>query len=229
MLSTVVENPLAQEDHNGGFDGLLDGGPIGSNKEKGFTPFDEASDLVPDEIASTPELEELFAGQDFGSELFDVTKREFKKNEEEADEFGDHELAQDFSEKTNDPVRMYLREMGTVPLLTREGEIELARRIERGQKGVRKVLSRSPVVVQEVLLLPELVENGTIVLRDILNLPDLLLTDEAVDEHRKRFWNRLMRSTVISAKPSNSVKSCWQCRVASNPSNTAVFAGVWRG
>ena len=46
---------------------------------------------------------------------------------------------------------MYLREMGTVPLLTREGEIELARRIERGQKGVRKVLSRSPLVVQEVL------------------------------------------------------------------------------
>ena len=50
-------------------------------------------------------------------------------------------------EKTNDPVRMYLREMGTVPLLTRQGEVEIAKRIEKGQKSVIKALSRSPVVV----------------------------------------------------------------------------------
>ena len=51
-------------------------------------------------------------------------------------------------DKTNDPVRMYLREMGTVPLLTREGEVEIAKRIERGQLNVLKTLSRSPIVIQ---------------------------------------------------------------------------------
>ena len=50
-------------------------------------------------------------------------------------------------EKTNDPVRMYLREMGTVPLLTREGEVEIAKRIERGQVRVLKAIARSPIVV----------------------------------------------------------------------------------
>src|SRR5208282_2818416 len=58
-------------------------------------------------------------------------------------------------EKTNDPVRMYLREMGTVPLLTREGEVEIAKRIERGQLRVLKALSRSPIVIREVVTLDE--------------------------------------------------------------------------
>jgi RNA polymerase primary sigma factor len=100
----------------------------------------------------------------------------------EAEEVGDLELPHDFSEKTNDPVRMYLREMGTVPLLTREGEIELARRIERGQTAVRKALSRSPLVIREILTLHEQVQQEPSITRDILALPDLVVTDEALAE-----------------------------------------------
>ena len=65
-------------------------------------------------------------------------------------------------DKINDPVRTYLREMGTVPLLSREGETEIARRIERGQNTVMKTLSRSPLVIQEILDLAEEVRRGTI-------------------------------------------------------------------
>ena len=83
MLSTLVRDSLAQEEQHDGLDNLLETG-----KDKGYTPFDDASDLVPDEIASTPELDELFAGQDFGSELFDEAKLDFKKSDE-VDEFGD--------------------------------------------------------------------------------------------------------------------------------------------
>ena len=80
------------------------------------------------------ELDDLLADLDTaGVEILEEPKLDFEQKPEEAEEFGDLELAADFAEKTNDPVRMYLREMGTVPLLTREGEIELARRIERGQ------------------------------------------------------------------------------------------------
>jgi hypothetical protein len=63
----------------------------------------------------------------------------------------DLDLPAGVGEKVNDPVRMYLREMGTVPLLTREGEVEIARRIERGQNTVLKSLSRAPLVIQEII------------------------------------------------------------------------------
>ena len=179
MVDTLVGDLLATEEKDSGFGDLMESG-----KDKGFGAFEDAADLVPDEIAGGPELEELFSSPDFAVEYLDDGKLDFGKKREESEELTDAELAQDFSDKTNDPVRMYLREMGTVPLLTREGEIELARRIERGQKGVRKSLSRSPVVVQELLLLPALLEDGTLYLRDILNLPDLMVTDEALDEQK---------------------------------------------
>ena len=75
-------------------------------------------------------------------------------------------------DKTNDPVRMYLREMGTVALLTREGEIALALKIERGQKAVLRALSRSPLVVGEMILLGEELEHGDVSIYDLLSLND---------------------------------------------------------
>ena len=104
-------------------------------------------------------------------------KLEFEKKEETED-FADLELAQDVGDKTNDPVRMYLREMGTVPLLTREGEIELAKRNERGQWAVRKALSRSPLVIHEIIQLGEDLRRGAMSVRDVLVLPEFVITDE---------------------------------------------------
>jgi RNA polymerase primary sigma factor len=93
----------------------------------------------------------------------------------------------DFADKTNDPVRMYLREMGTVALLTREGEINLARRIERGQRAVLVALSRSPLVIQELLALGQQLENGEISIYDLLSLhegggPEADITAEEIEE-----------------------------------------------
>ena len=90
-------------------------------------------------------------------------------------------------EKTNDPVRMYLREMGTVALLTREGEIVLARKIERGFKAVLRALSRSPLVVGELILVGAELESGEVSIYDLLNLSEgtgmeLDITDEEIDE-----------------------------------------------
>src|SRR5438046_10346177 len=110
------------------------------------------------------------------------SKIDFNKKAEGIEEPGDLELAQDFSDKTNDPVRMYLREMGTVPLLTREGEIELAKRIERGQTAVRKALSRSPLVIREILTLAETLRRDSFMVREMLVMPDLVVTDENVAE-----------------------------------------------
>src|ERR1019366_181686 len=85
-------------------------------------------------------------------------------------------------EKTNDPVRMYLREMGTVPLLTREGEVEIAKRIERGQNNVLKAISRSPIVIQELLLLAKNLRDSNTSIKEVVVFNDDELTEEKIQE-----------------------------------------------
>ncbi|MBZ5605635.1 MAG: sigma-70 family RNA polymerase sigma factor, partial [Acidobacteriia bacterium] len=152
-----------------------------TGKEKGYVLYDEVNDLLTEEYPGGRELDDLLTELDTaGVEILEEPKLEFDKKIEEGEEPLDLDLAQDFSDKTNDPVRMYLREMGTVPLLTREGEIELAKRIERGQYAVRKALSRSPLVIREILALAEQVRRDPLVVREILIMPDLVVTDENI-------------------------------------------------
>ena len=120
-------------------------------KEKGYVLYDEVSEVLPGDLAGGAELEDVLAGLDVaGIEILEEPK-DFEKKLEEAEELLDLELPAGVGEKVNDPVRMYLREMGTVPLLTREGEVEIARRIERGQNTVLKSLFRAPLVIQEII------------------------------------------------------------------------------
>jgi RNA polymerase primary sigma factor len=173
--------PVAEEKY-GRLKQLMDSG-----KEKGFVLYDEVNELLTDEFGGR-ELDELLSDLDTaGVEILEEPKLEFDKKPEDGEEFPDVEFPTDFSDKTNDPVRMYLREMGSVPLLTREGEIELAKRIERGERGIRKALSRSPLVIREVLRLAEDIRHDSSQIRDALSLPDLLVTDEALAEHTHKF------------------------------------------
>ncbi len=89
-------------------------------------------------------------------------------------------------EKTNDPVRMYLREMGTVPLLTREGEVEIAKRIERGQLRVLKALSRSPIVIREIIAMGEDLKRGVRSIKEIVLFDEEEITEEVVAEPAER-------------------------------------------
>ncbi|HSP66363.1 MAG TPA: sigma-70 factor domain-containing protein, partial [Bryobacteraceae bacterium] len=169
---------MASEEKVGRLKQLMDSG-----KEKGYVLYDEVNELLTEEFPGGRELDDLLSELDTaGVEILEEPKIEFDKKVEEGEEPTDLELVQDFSDKTNDPVRMYLREMGTVPLLTREGEIELAKRIERGQAAVRKALSRSPLVIREILALGETIARDPSTVRDILVMPDLVVTDENVIE-----------------------------------------------
>ena len=133
-----------------------------TGKEKGYVLYDEVNELLTEDYPGGRELDDLLTELDSaGVEILEEPKIDLEKKLEEGEEFVDPELAQDFSDKTNDPVRMYLREMGTVPLLTREGEIELAKRIERGQGAVRKALSRSALVIREILALLVISSSAT--------------------------------------------------------------------
>jgi RNA polymerase primary sigma factor len=156
-------------------------------KEKGYVLYDEVNEVLPGDMAAGVELDEVLAGLDTaGIEILEEPK-DFEKKLEEAEELIDLELPAGLGEKINDPVRMYLREMGTVPLLTREGEVEIARRIERGQNTVLKSLSRAPLVVQEILSLAEEMAQEVISARDIIQISDPILSDELVEEKRQQF------------------------------------------
>jgi RNA polymerase primary sigma factor len=154
---------------------------MSTGKEKGYVLYDDVNDLLAEDYPGGRELDELLTELDTaGVEILEEPKAEFDKKSEEAEELGEVDLIQDLNDKTNDPVRMYLREMGSVPLLTREGEIELAKRIERGQAAVRRALSRSPLVIREIQAMPELLHSDPGAIRDILVMPDLVVTDESI-------------------------------------------------
>jgi len=157
---------------------LMDAG-----KEKGYVLYDEVSELLPDDIAPGPELDDILVTLDgSGVEILEEPKI---GKPEDTEELLEVDLTQEFGDKTNDPVRMYLREMGTVPLLTREGEIELAKRIERGQRAVRKSLARSPLITREVLTLGDDVRRDTVPVRDVLLLPDLVASEDSFETQRQ--------------------------------------------
>src|SRR5579863_5802577 len=154
-------------------------------KERGYVLYDEVSDVLPSDFNGTADLDDVLAGFDgAGIEILEDPKPEFDKELKEGDEPLDLELPPGIGEKTNDPVRMYLREMGAVALLTRESEVEIARRIERGQRAVSKALSRSPLVIQKILALGEDVRQGITAVRDVIVFSDPLISDELTEERK---------------------------------------------
>jgi DNA-directed RNA polymerase sigma subunit (sigma70/sigma32) len=124
-------------------------------KEKGYLLYDEVNDMLPSEVSTSEDLDELFDA--FGNHGIDIVESEDKYKEMKAagltgmGKQGEVELdlTPGAIEKTNDPVRMYLREMGTVPLLTREGEVEIAKRIERGKNMATRSITRTFLVTKK--------------------------------------------------------------------------------
>jgi RNA polymerase primary sigma factor len=163
---------------------------IDTGKEKGYLTFGEVNDLLPGDITSPDELDDLMTT--INTQGIDVlsgeTRADRDKYEPEAGEESDDvelDLSPGTLEKTNDPVRMYLREMGTVPLLTREGEVEIAKRIERGQNRVMKAISRSPIVIHEIVGLGEDLRRGVRNIKEVVTFDEEELTEEIL-QHRVR-------------------------------------------
>ncbi len=184
-------------------------------KEKGFVLYDEVSELLADDFPSGREFEDLLSDLDSaGVEILEEPRAEFDKKAEEGEEFAEIDLAQDYGDKTNDPVRMYLREMGTVPLLTREGEIELAKRVERGQSAVRKALSRSPLVIRELIQLGDEVRKENVQIRDVLILPELGGAEEDFTAQTEEFLTQIEDIEKLYAKPRCRGRNCRLPRAA---------------
>jgi RNA polymerase primary sigma factor len=153
---------------------------ITMGKEKGYLLYEEVNDMLPSEISSSDELDDIFSM--FGSMGIEVVDSEQKYREKaEGEEGAELDLTPGALDKTNDPVRMYLREMGTVPLLTREGEVEIAKRIERGKKAVLRVIARTPMAAQEVMRLGERLSAREITVRDVVVFNEEEVTEEKTE------------------------------------------------
>jgi RNA polymerase primary sigma factor len=161
-------------------------------KERGYLLYDEVNDLLPEGICSSDELDSIFSL--FGSAGIEVIDSEQKfqdegkkddKRGEEGGEDGEFDFGAITLDKTNDPVRMYLREMGTVPLLSREGEVEIAKRIEHGQKVVLKALSRTPLVVREILSIGDRLKKSLLHIREVVAFNEDEITDERLEERKE--------------------------------------------
>jgi RNA polymerase primary sigma factor len=149
-------------------------------KEKGYLLYEEVNDMLPSEISSSDELDDIFSM--FGSMGIEVVDSEQKYREKaEGEEGAELDLTPGTLDKTNDPVRMYLREMGTVPLLTREGEVEIAKRIERGKKAVLRVIARTPMAATAVVRLGDKLRAGEIAVRDFVVFNEEELTEEKLE------------------------------------------------
>jgi RNA polymerase primary sigma factor len=163
-------------------------------QEKGYLLYDEIYELLPDEVVSLPdELDEIYVRfSELGIDVIDRPERyqnrdddsvggDFDKKEDDGGEF-----TLTVHEKTNDPVRMYLREMGTVPLLDREGEVEIAQRIEKGEWMIYEALCGNQVVLRELLRLNELAQKDKKVLHELMaGDADEVLDSKAAERVKK--------------------------------------------
>ena len=159
--------------------------------DKKYLTFDDLNRELPDNVVSPDDIEDVLQKLE-GSNIpvADSDERLLEQasavavDEEETDEDVELDLSAGALEKTNDPVRLYLREMGVVPLLTREGEVAIAKRIERGQLKTQIAIARSPIAVRELLKIGEELEAGKTNIREIVVFAEQaeLTGDEDVDK-----------------------------------------------
>ena len=169
---------------------------IDAGREKGHLTYNEVNDLIPHDVHSPEDLDDLLTT--IGTRGIDVLEGQpelpssaLEKKFEEEVEAGELDLTPDALEKTNDPVRIYLREMGIVPLLTREGEVDIAKRIERGQLSALKALSRSPLVIRQILVIGEDLKRGIRSIKEIVVFDEEEITEETLQNCVKDITYRI--------------------------------------
>jgi RNA polymerase primary sigma factor len=163
--------------------------------DKKYLTFDDLNRELPDNVVSPDDIEDVLqklegsniAVADSDERLLEQAAAVVPEDEEELEEDVELDLSAGSLEKTNDPVRLYLREMGVVPLLTREGEVAIAKRIERGQLKTQKAIARSPIAVRELIKIGEDLEAGRLSIRETVTFSEqaeLTGDEDKADEYR---------------------------------------------
>ena len=185
---------------------------IGIGKARGYLLYAEVNDILPPEMHSSEEIDEMLSALErYGIHIYeDATSAEVARDAAETTDFGAVEPKEELPtenseldltpgtvEKTNDPVRSYLREMGAVPLLTRESEVVLAKRFERGHLLVLKTITRAPLIVKELLQVGEDLRNDSRSIKEIIQFDDEELTEENVEAETKRTLKKIDKIAAL--------------------------------
>jgi RNA polymerase primary sigma factor len=169
-----------------------------AGKDKGYLLYEEIQTVLSDEVTAAPDdLEEVYTRFfEMGIEI--VTDPDRAARKRAALEAESAEEAREAVEKTNDPVRMYLREMGTVKLLDREGEVRIAKRIEQGEAKIYQALANNPVVLAEILKLLENAGRDSRMVNELVNISEE--EDEEEDQDLDDRSSRRIESVLATFK-----------------------------
>jgi RNA polymerase primary sigma factor len=166
------------------------------DEDKEYLTPNEASSFIGAEVPSADDIDDLVMTLD--TEGIDLTEGELPSQRRRKTGFGlddqeevDTSIAPGVLDKTSDPVRLYLREMGTVPLLTRQGEIEIAKRFERGHLRVLKAISRCPIVIREIKALGADLESGTRSIKEVVVFNEEDVTDDILSARTQATINEI--------------------------------------
>ncbi|MCI0486132.1 MAG: RNA polymerase sigma factor RpoD [Blastocatellia bacterium] len=197
-------------------------------KEKEYLTYDDINRLLPPDLNSADDIEAIF--DVIGAEGISISDSDEKfieaaaadsengKPEEEFDDALEYDLTPGTLDKTNDPVRLYLREMSVVPLLTRDGEVSIARRIERGRTRVLKAVTRSPVCIEHLIKMGEQLRRGELHIREVVTFSDqegvtedraeqyMAVTLDALAELKKSYLKTLKLYEQVGQEPRKSQK-----------------------
>jgi len=172
---------------------------IDAGTEKGYLTYNEVNDLIPHDVRSPEDVDVMLVTMGMrGIDVLDGEPRlasstldkQFK-TEVEVGEAVEIDQSLGPLETIKDPARIYLREMGVVPLLTREGEVDMAKRIERGQRRVLKALSRSPIVIRQILAIGEDLKRGARSIKEIVVFDEEEVTEKVLQNGFKDITCRI--------------------------------------
>jgi RNA polymerase primary sigma factor len=169
---------------------------ISKGRKQGFLLFEEIDKTFTDELDSEADFDDFLSSMDgYGIKILDSRQKEMIPRRRKSDLVSLHGL-----ERTTDPVKLYLREMGNIALLTREGEIAIAREIERGEKGIIKALSKTRMVLNEVLDIETRIKEVPGTIQEMFDFTEEDIAEGKIEEKQKQILAKIKKVRELSAK-----------------------------
>ncbi len=169
---------------------------LSKGRKQGYLLFEEVDKTFHDDLESGGNFDDFLSSMtDYGIKILDSKQRDLVPKRRKSDLVSVHGL-----ERTTDPVKLYLREMGNISLLTREGEIAIAREIERGEKSIIKALSKTRLVLNFVLQLEEEIKINPLVFQEVFDLTDEEITEDRIEEKKKQVLAKIKKIREVCRK-----------------------------
>jgi len=188
------EGPAVSADHKFQKDEITQ--LISKGRKQGYLLFEEIDKTFAEDLDSEEDFDDFLSSMDdYGIKILDSRQKEIIPRRRKSDLVSTHGL-----ERTTDPVKLYLREMGNISLLTREGEIAIAREIERGEKSITKALSRTRLVLNKVLNLEEGIKEDVTVIQEMFDVSEEDIVEGKLDEKRKQLLTKIKKIRHLSRR-----------------------------